>query len=313
MTPDEIGRVLGRVPSRTEIGSIYHPDAVWFGSDPLGRRSGRDEIADVFASIDASWDSVVMRPLGSFEVVLDVGCALVVVGAWRCRLVSPWMGMPATGSLHEFRSLEVHRIVEGAIAESTVMLDLLDLATQCGRFDTGPAAHGSMWPGPRSVGDDDSDAAAAVAVWLAEVADPAEDLEALLRARHLARLSPTYRWHGPAAIGSFEGGRAFVAGQQYPFRRSFSARRSGAGSESHRHVVHGAAGGLVASGGWPAIVARHSGSDWLGIPASGAEVALRIVDVYAVARGQISENWVMIDMVHALTQMGIETGFDPAP
>jgi len=261
-----------------------------------------------------AWDAVERRPLLSFTVDSDRGRVLVVLGIWQGRLVSPWMGMPATQMTHLMRSLEAHLIVDGAVAESTVMLDLLDLAAQCGRCDSRYAVRsGVPWPAPRVVGEGDGRASSAtIAAWLSEVADPDEDLGALLRARHLSWLDPSYRWHGPAAVGSFEGGQAFVAGQQHPFRRSFSSRRSGSGAADHRRVVHGASGSFVASGSWPAILGRHTGDDWLGVPASGAEVAMRMVDVYAVAGDRIVENWVMIDMVHALAQMGVETGFCPA-
>jgi predicted ester cyclase len=57
------------------------------------------------------------------------------------------------------------------------------------------------------------------------------------------------------------------------------------------------------------LVGSHTGGDWLDVTASGCDVALRIVDVYSVVDGLIGENWVMIDMVHALAQMGVETGY----
>ena len=192
------------------------------------------------------------------------------------------------------------------------MLDLLDLAVQCGRCALPRRTGGDVpWPTPRAAGVGDSASSMdAVSTWLSEVADPGDELDELLRARHLRRLADGFRWHGPAAVGSFDGGAAFVAGQQHPFRRSFSRRSAGSSVPGHRRVVHGSFGAFVASGSWPALVASHTGSTWLGVPSSGRPVELRILDVYAVEDGRIGENWVMIDMVHALAQMGLDTGFD---
>ena len=309
---DELVAALGRNLSAAEVGRLYADGATWFGSDPLGTHRGAPAIAGHFASMAASWDGVGREPLLAFETEADGGRSLVVVGAWQGRLVAPWRGLPASGRTHRVRSLEVHRLEDGRVSESTVMLDLLDLAAQCGRWSrSGAKGTGEPWPGPgRVLAGDSSSSVAAVSTWLSEVADPGDDLDVLLRARHLSRLSDGFRWHGPAAVGSFDGGAAFVAGQQHPFRRSFSRRVAGSSAPGHRRVVHGASGSFVASGSWPAMVGTHSGSAWLGLPASGRSVELRIVDVYAVGDGRIGENWVMIDMVHALEQMGVSTGFE---
>ena len=295
------------------VASVYAPDATWMGSAPLGCLSGADAIASFHGSVSAAFDGFLRRPLltATYRDAVTGQDVLTVLGTWSGTMKGGWLGLPASGRRHEFRSVEVHRVSGGRVVDTVAMLDLLDLAVQCGAADPRFAARSTgPWPAPRSPHDGDAaDSAAAVQAWLGEVADPGEDLEVLRTARHLARLSPDFRWHGPAAIGSFEGGAAFVEGQQHPFRRSFSARRGGSVDSSHRRIVHGSDGSAVVSGSWPALVGLHTGGDWLDVTASGCDVALRIVDVYSVVDGLIGENWVMIDMVHALAQMGVETGY----
>lgn len=298
------------------VASVYAPDATWTGSAPLGSRSGVAAIAALHGSVASAFEGFVRQSLlTSVYADAAAGCeVLTVLGTWSGTMKGDWLGLTASGRRHEFRSIEVHRVRDGHVVDTVAMLDLLDLAVQCGAADPRLAARVSApWPAPRTSRDGDAaDSAAVVQAWLGEVADPGEDLEVLRSARHLARLSRDFRWHGPAAIGSFEGGMAFVEGQQHPFRRSFSSRRGGSADPAHRRIVHGADGSTVVSGSWPAVIGSHTGGDWLGVPMSGRDVALRIVDVYLVEDGLIGENWVMIDMVHALAQMGVETGFDVA-
>lgn len=319
MSTDLVARLGGLASSddvREAVAGAYAPDATWTGSAPLGTMSGVGAIAAFYGSAAAAFDGLIRTPLltASYRDEASGHDVLAVLGFWGGTMRGDWLGLPATGRRHEIRSVEVHRLSGGRVVDTVAMLDLLDLAVQCGAADARFVARSSgPWPGPSAPPNGDAAVSAAVVqTWLGEVADPGEDLEVLRSARHLARLGRGFRWHGPAAIGSFDGGTAFVEGQQHPFRRSFSARRGGSVDTSYRRIVHGAEGSTVVSGAWPALVGSHTGGDWLGVPASGRDVALRIVDVYSVVDGLIGENWVMIDMVHALAQMGIETGFGSA-
>jgi len=311
-----LGGLASAGDAPTAVASVYANDATFTGSAPLGTVTGVDDIAAFYASVGDAFGGFARTPLlaATYRDDSTGHDVLTVLGTWSGTMEGDWLGLSASGRRHEFRSVEVHRVSDGHVVDTVAMLDLLDLAVQCGVADPRLAARSTgAWPAPRaSRAGDGADSAAAVQAWLGEVADPGEDLEVLRSARHLRRLSREFRWHGPAAIGSFEGGMAFVEGQQHPFRRSFSSRRGGSADPAHRRIVHGADGSTVVSGSWPALIGSHTGGDWLGVPASGRDVALRIVDIYSVVDGLIGENWVMIDMVHALMQMGVETGFGAA-
>lgn len=306
-----LGRLAAGPDAETAIAEVYAPGAVWTGSAPMGTHVGVEAISSFQSTFAASFADATREPLRATWHVEDGVDVLTVLGAWTATMRQPWRGIPASGGRHTLRSLEVHRVVEDRVVDTVWMLDLLDLAVRRGVADPRLTARSNgPWPAPRIAPEGDGASSAdIVGTWLSEVADPGDDLELLRGARHLARLSEDFRWHGPSVLGSFAGGLGFVAGQQHPFRRSFGVRRAGSSVSSFRRIMHGAQGSTVVSGAWPAVVCRHTGSDWLGIPATGREVALRVVDVYSVADGRIGENWVMIDMVDALSQLGVETGF----
>ena len=50
----------------------------------------------------------------------------------------------------------------------------------------------------------------------------------------------------------------------------------------------------------------HLGGDFCGIGPTGREVGMRVMDFYDHHEGLIRENWVPIDMIDLLLQMGVD-------
>ena len=65
-------------------------------------------------------------------------------------------------------------------------------------------------------------------------------------------------------------------------------------------------GPYAATGGWPAMALTHTGPGWLGLPPSGRAITLRVMDFYRIEDGLIAENWVPIDILNALDQLGMD-------
>jgi predicted ester cyclase len=76
--------------------------------------------------------------------------------------------------------------------------------------------------------------------------------------------------------------------------------RKGAG-----HYVRIADGDYVVTGGWPSVTGTHSG-EWLGLPGTGKHVEMRVMDFYRLDGDRIVENWVPIDILHILKQLGFD-------
>ena len=216
--------------------------------------------------------------------------------------------MPATHGVVHLRYGEVHRYVDGRIAHTYALIDLLDLMRQAGVWPLPPSlgAEG-MWPGPAtgdglrlSAGDarvGEASRNTVLAMHQAMFNFDGVNLDSMDQAKYWAE---HFMWYGPAGIGACRGMTGYQAHHQIPFLTAFPDR-GGAG-----HYVCIGDGSYVVTGGWPSVVATHTGSGWLGIPATNKPVGMRVMDFYRTEKGQITENWVPIDVIDVLLQMGTD-------
>ena len=95
------------------------------------------------------------------------------------------------------------------------------------------------------------------------------------------------------------GVEGFQRHHQGPFLHAFPDRRGG------NHRARFAEGPFVASTGWPSVHATHSGN-YLGVPATGRPISMRVMDHWRCEDGLLTENWVMIDLPELLLHMGVD-------
>ena len=67
-----------------------------------------------------------------------------------------------------------------------------------------------------------------------------------------------------------------------------------------------AAGSYVAVTGWPNMQQTLSGDGWLGLPPTGQRITLRSLDFWRLEAGLIRENWVLVDLLDAFAQLGVD-------
>ncbi len=103
-------------------------------------------------------------------------------------------------------------------------------------------------------------------------------------------------WRGPAGIGDKHGLEQYRREHQAPFVHAFSDKQA-------TDEIRIAEGEYVAAHGYQH--ATHSG-DWLGIPASGKRVRVRYMDFWRVEGDKLAENWVLIDILDFLGQLGYD-------
>lgn len=79
------------------------------------------------------------------------------------------------------------------------------------------------------------------------------------------------------------------------------------------HKLHGAGhyirigdGPYSVTGGWPSVYSVHNCSGFGGLPATGKPVTMRVMDFYLHDEGLIRENWVPLDMLNVLWQLGVD-------
>ena len=103
-------------------------------------------------------------------------------------------------------------------------------------------------------------------------------------------------WHGPPGFGDVHGIDGFKYKVLKPFYEAFP----------DYHVKDDI---QVANDDWVSatgFLTGHHRGEWMGIPATGKPVRMRYSDFWLVKDGKLSENWVMVDDLGVLRQIGIE-------
>ncbi|MEM7735886.1 MAG: ester cyclase [Deinococcota bacterium] len=103
-------------------------------------------------------------------------------------------------------------------------------------------------------------------------------------------------WYGPAGIGTKTSLKQFQDEHQRPFLHAFSDKTA-------FDQVLLADGDYVATFGHQE--ATHTG-DYLGVPATGERVEVRYMDVWRAEDGKLKDNWVLIDILGFLEQLGVD-------
>ena len=118
----------------------------------------------------------------------------------------------------------------------------------------------------------------------------AQDLDAQDRYWHQDMI-----WHGPPGFGDVHGIEAFKYEVLQPFYDAFP----------DYHVKDEI---QVADDNWASatgtLTGHHRGI-WMGIPGTQKPIRMRYSDFWLVKDGKLSENWVMVDDLGVLLQMGL--------
>ena len=312
------------------LEALYTPDARWRGSHPINELAGTQAIAaQGWAPLLASFPDLERRDQivtgGSYQGRDYVAMVGHYCGTFR----RDWLGIPATGRPVYLRYGEVHRVVDGRIVQSNCLWDVLDVIRQAGFWPLAPSlGTEGMWPGPITANGqvfretDPVQSAANLAQTLAMhgTLGAYDDLagagrEGLLAMPQRDHWHPKMMWYGPSGIGTTRGLQGFVDYHQLPFRRAFPKRKGGGqwdglaelqAQHGGGHYIRIGDGPYSVTGGWPSVFAMHVGPDFLGVAATGKPVTMRVMDFYLHDEGLIRENWVPLDVLDLLLQMGVD-------
>lgn len=240
-----------------------------------------------------------------------------------------WLGIPATGRPVYLRYGEVHQIVDGRIVQSNCLWDVLDLIRQARFWPIAPSPGvEGMWPRPITSDGlvfhqtDPAQSAASLDQTLvmhgtlgAYDDQTGAGRQGLLDMPQKQHWHPKMMWYGPSGIGTPRGLAGFVDDHQLPFRIAFPKRKGGGqwvelgdlrSKLGGGHDICIGDGPYSVTGGWPSVFAMHVGPDSLGLPATGKAVTMRVMDFYLHHEGLIRENWVPLDVLDLLRQMGVD-------
>lgn len=294
---------------RTRLQAACSPDVTWRVACPV------DEVRGVEAYC-AGWLDPLARALPGCvrrdDIVMG-GTSSTGSGDWVSTLghyvgnfAADLFGIPAHGKLVFLRCGEFYRFEQGRIVEAVILPDLPDLARQAGRpllphelgtemLFPAPATHDGVCPAH----PERSQASLAL-------------VEAMLfNLRHFepgtfASEGQTGNggywhrdmlWYGPGGVGSNFTYEGFQRDHRIPFLTAFPDRVGG------NHFARFGDGDYVCSGGWPSMTMTHQGP-YLGIQPTGQALTLRVMDFWRCQDGQIRENWVLLDFLDLLRQMG---------
>ncbi len=300
---------------QTRLEDAYHPDAEWRGSHPLNEMRGIDAMAEkVWLPLLQAFPDLERRDvivMGGHSHGTDI---VGTVGHYCGTFRHDWLTIPATGRPIYLRYGEMHVVKDGKIAQSTVLIDILDVIRQAGFWPIAPSlGTEEQWPGPFTADgillteQDPAISAASIAQTLAmhkTLGDYNDEAllgrEGLLAMPQKEHWHPKMMWYGPSGIGTTRGLQGFVDYHQLPFRIAFPNRKGG------QHYIRIGDGAYSATGGWPSVLARHTGGNFCGTGPTGRDVGMRVMDFYLHHEGLIRENWVPIDMIHLLMQMDVD-------
>ncbi|MFZ6819213.1 ester cyclase [Undibacterium sp. Ji22W] len=292
------------------LGDMYHADVAWHGPHPINSHQGAAAVlANFWRPFLAALPDLERRDdillTGEFKNGDWVGAT----GYYTGTFTADWLGIPATGKVLNVRFGEFSRIEDGKVREVYLILDILDVLRQAGR-----------WPAllPRSPGPDDRvPGPSSMDGVMLGTPSPDEGLrslklvEAMIKGlmeydgKSLESMAqerfwhPSMMWYGPSGIGTSRGLKGFQDVHQRTFLTAFPDRIGG------DHKARIGEGAYVGSTGWPSVRATHCGP-WLGAPATQQRISMRVMDFWRREDDLLRENWVFIDQLDLLLQMGCD-------
>ncbi|MEM6276841.1 MAG: ester cyclase, partial [Pseudomonadota bacterium] len=299
---------------RAALAEVIDTDATIHMPHPLGDMQGPDALYeqcydplfDAMPDLERR-DWIVMA--GPTEHGDDwVGCG----GHYMGTFVGSWLGIPATGHLTHMRFHEFYRIRNGKVVEIQTLWDIPEVMMQARAWPMapslglefcipGPATLDGHVQGPR---DDDRSATscAHVVTMLAHMkkhpSQGGPEVMEMPRFWH-----PRMNWYGPAGIGTGRGIAGFRNWHQIPFINAMPDRGKYVDEITYHFFGDG---DYCAVTGWPNMIQTITKDGWLGIAPSGQRITMKSLDFWRLENGLIRENWVMVDLLDAYRQLGVD-------
>ena len=231
-----------------------------------------------------------------------------LIGTWK----KDWLGIPATNQPTWLRYSTTYLIEKNKIIKAWYFFDMLDVLRQAG-FNF-ILSRGIDWVPPipmtgdgivnypidKIEGQKTLDLTNAMLDALGEY--DGKTLDSMAQERFWDKKN--MMWYGPSGIGTTRGLKGFQDNHQLPFLLGFPDRGiiPKIGKDYFAQIGDGH---YSCDFGFPAMYGTHNGDGWLGLKATGKKVTLRVVDYWRREGDKLKENWVFIDLIDALEQLGV--------
>ena len=298
---------------RSAIAATFSDDAVVHLAHPLGDTSGGAFYDHAYSGLFAAVpdlerrDTIVMA--GPTEHGHNwVGCGGYYTGVF----VAPWLDIPPTGHQVHMRFHEFFRVQDGKIVEMQALWDIPEVMMQANAWPMapslgrewhvpGPATQDGHVPGPRD--DPRAQASCDLIVDMLEhmKRHPSQGGPEVMEMERFWH--PKMNWYGPSGIGTGRGIEGFRNWHQIPFLNGMPDRGQYV-DEIEYHFFGD--GDYAAVTGWPDMIQTVIHDGWMGIAPSGKRITMRSLDFWRIENGLIRENWVMVDILDAYRQLGVD-------
>ncbi|WP_170436825.1 ester cyclase [Ruegeria arenilitoris] len=299
---------------REALAQVTAPDALFRLCHPFGDSTGSEAFYDrAYKGLLDAWpdlerrDYIVMAGPDEFDADW-VGCG----GYYTGTFTGPWLDIPPTGHQVTMRFHEFYRFENGRIVEMQALWDIPEVMMQARAWPMAPSL-GHEWhvPGPATQdglvpGPYDADKGRATCQHIIDMLEhlkkhPSQGGPEVMEMERFWH--PRMNWYGPSGIGTGRGYAGFRNWHQIPFLNGMPDRGQYVDDITYHFFGDGE---YAAVTGWPNMIQTVTHDGWMGIAPSGKRITMRSLDFWRLENGRIRENWVLVDLLDAYAQLGVD-------
>ena len=299
---------------RSALEALLAPDAICRFSHPIRDMTGPDGLwngayAGLFDAVPdlERRDFIVMSGRDSH------GADWVGTGGnYTGVFTGQWLDIPPTGHLVHMRFHEFFCIVDGKVVEIQALWDVPEVIMQANAWPMapslgrewcipGPATHDGLVPSPWDEARAQESCSLVVEMLNHMKKHSSEGGPEVMEMERFWH--PRMNWYGPSGIGTGRGIEGFRNWHQIPFLRGMPDR--GQYVEDITYHFFGD-GDYAAVTGWPNMIQTVTDDGWMGIAPAGKRITMCSLDFWRIEHGLIRENWVMVDLLDAYRQLGVD-------
>jgi predicted ester cyclase len=304
-----ITRFYNALKGHGDLNEIALDDMRLNASYPINALHGLNEVSSSYwQHLKQALPDIERKPMIEFSSRYQGADWIAATGYFIGTFSNSLFEIPATHKTLYMRFTELVKLDHGKIADYYIILDFIDVMNQAGvnplRKSLG---HDGLIMPPSTMDGLNPASSSTESADITEklVMDMLDELGRFdgksLESMQLDKFwHNDFMWYGPAGIGTTRGIKGFRKHHQGPFVFSFPDR-----VVDHKATII-KKGHYVATGGWPHMHGSHLSGGWLGLPPSGKNLELRVMDIWRRDGNKLKENWVGIDIIHMCKQMGLD-------
>lgn len=301
-------------PVRSALSDVIAEDSVIHMPCPFGDLVGPEALYDTcYAPLLHSLPDLERRDWivvgGTTEHGDDwVGCG----GHYMGTFLAPWLDIPPTGHLTHMRFHEFYRFREGRAVEVQTLWDIPEVMMQARAWPMapslglefhipGPASLDGIVPGPWDAAQAQRSCETIVEMLAFMKKHPSQGGPEVMEMPRFWH--PRMNWYGPAGIGTGRGIAGFRNWHQIPFLNAMPDRGQYVDEITYHFFGDGDYAPVT---GWPNMIQTVTHDGWMGVAPSGQKITMCSLDFWRLEDGLIRENWVMVDLLDAWRQLGVD-------